>query len=56
MKDIEFIEEGTIRRKLKLVNGDLIEVSRGDAEFNDQHSGIIRGIKTGKLYNKYEVK
>jgi hypothetical protein len=55
LEDSEFIEEGWIRRKLKLIDGQLVEVDRGSAMFRDDSSGLIRGTKTGKLYNKYEV-
>jgi len=58
MEDTEFIEEGTIRRKLRLVNGRLEEIERGTPMFSGNgvmDGGLVRGTKTGKLYNKWEL-
>jgi len=55
IKDMEFIEEGTIARKLRLVDGKLFEVARGSPEWNTGFHRLIRGVKTGKLCYAREV-
>ena len=51
----EFIEEGFGRRKLRLINGKLVEIERSNLMFSENSHQLIREIGTGKLYHKSEV-